>query len=87
MTIYPGTGTADGVSGDMSCFCPSYIVTREDIQHIAPPLPVVVTEFFAHLCEWTVLGLPGIYVITAIRMGYGWVAFCAFDLLSTFHFN
>jgi adenosylmethionine-8-amino-7-oxononanoate aminotransferase len=48
MTIYPGTGTADGVSGDHVMLCPSYIVSREDIQHIAHTTARAVTEFFAH---------------------------------------
>lgn len=48
MTIYPGTGTADGVSGDHVMLCPTYIVTREDIQHIAHITAAVVNEFFSH---------------------------------------
>jgi adenosylmethionine-8-amino-7-oxononanoate aminotransferase len=48
MTFYPGTGTVDGVSGDHIMLCPSYIVTREDIQYIARTTAAVVKEFFAH---------------------------------------
>jgi adenosylmethionine-8-amino-7-oxononanoate aminotransferase len=48
MTLYPGTGTVDGVSGDHVMLCPSYIVTREDIQHIAYTTAAVVNEFFSH---------------------------------------
>lgn len=49
MTVYPGTGTADGVSGDHVMLCPAYIVTREDIQHIAHTMAAVVNEFFTHV--------------------------------------
>jgi len=48
MTIYPGTGTVDGVSGDHVMLCPAYIVTREDVQRIAHTTARVVNEFFAH---------------------------------------
>ena len=47
MTTYPGTGTADGVSGDHIMLCPAYIVTREDIHHIAYTTAAVVNEFFS----------------------------------------
>ncbi|KAG0646858.1 Aminotransferase [Hyphodiscus hymeniophilus] len=48
MTIYPGTGTAGGLSGDHVMLCPAYIVTKEDIHHIAHTTAAVVKEFFSH---------------------------------------
>lgn len=49
MTIYPGTGTADGVSGDHVILSPAYIVTKDDIEHIAQVTSNVVHEFFEKL--------------------------------------
>lgn len=49
MTIYPGTGTVDGVSGDHVIIAPTYIVTKEDIDHIAQTVSDVVHEVFQNL--------------------------------------
>jgi adenosylmethionine-8-amino-7-oxononanoate aminotransferase len=49
MTIYPGTGTCDGVSGDHIMLCPAYIVTREHIELICQKTSDVVHEFFSKL--------------------------------------
>jgi adenosylmethionine-8-amino-7-oxononanoate aminotransferase len=46
MTFYPGTGTVDGVSGDHGILAPSYVVTRDEIDHIAKVISDVVHEFF-----------------------------------------
>jgi adenosylmethionine-8-amino-7-oxononanoate aminotransferase len=46
MTLYPGTGTVDGTSGDHVILAPSYIVTKEEIDHIAKVTSDVVHEVF-----------------------------------------
>jgi adenosylmethionine-8-amino-7-oxononanoate aminotransferase len=49
MTLYPGTGTCDGVNGDHVIIAPTYIITREDVEHIAKVTSDVVHEVFANL--------------------------------------
>ena len=46
MTFYPGNGTMDGVSGDHGILAPSYVVTKDEIDHIAKVISDVVHEFF-----------------------------------------
>jgi adenosylmethionine-8-amino-7-oxononanoate aminotransferase len=49
MTMYPGTGTVDGVSGDHVILAPTYAVTREEIEHIARVTAAVVHVVFRKL--------------------------------------
>lgn len=49
MTLYPGTGTADGVKGDHILLAPSYIVTRADIEYIANTTSAVIHHVFGRL--------------------------------------
>ncbi len=49
MTIYPGTGTVNGVSGDHVILAPTYVVTREEIEHIANVTADVVRVVFKKL--------------------------------------
>jgi adenosylmethionine-8-amino-7-oxononanoate aminotransferase len=49
MTFYPGTGTVDGVLGDHVIVAPTYIITREEIDHVVETLRGVVEEVFAAL--------------------------------------
>jgi adenosylmethionine-8-amino-7-oxononanoate aminotransferase len=46
MTVYPGGGTVDGISGDHIILAPPYIVTRDDIDHIANVASDVIHEVF-----------------------------------------
>lgn len=46
MTVYPGTGTVDGVRGDHIILAPSYIVTEEDVEHIVKVVSAVVHNVF-----------------------------------------
>lgn len=49
MTIYPGTGTVDGISGDHVILAPAFIITKEEIDHISQTLSDVVHEVFQRL--------------------------------------
>lgn len=49
MTVYPGTGTMDGVLGDHIILAPTYIITEEEIEHIVSTLQGVVDEVFRSL--------------------------------------
>ncbi|OJD34572.1 class iii [Diplodia corticola] len=49
ISIYPGTGTADGKSGDHVLIAPAYNVTRADVEKIVDLTTGVITEFFAEL--------------------------------------
>jgi adenosylmethionine-8-amino-7-oxononanoate aminotransferase len=49
MTVYPGTGTVDGVYGDHVILSPAYTVTKEDIDHITQTMSDVVHEVFENL--------------------------------------
>jgi adenosylmethionine-8-amino-7-oxononanoate aminotransferase len=46
MTLYPGTGTVDGVKGDHVILAPSYLITKEDVEHIARTTSAVVHQVF-----------------------------------------
>jgi adenosylmethionine-8-amino-7-oxononanoate aminotransferase len=49
MTLYPGTGTADGFRGDHVILAPAYNITEEDIEHIARVTSDVVQQVFRKL--------------------------------------
>jgi adenosylmethionine-8-amino-7-oxononanoate aminotransferase len=44
MTVYPGTGTVDGRRGDHIILAPSYIITKEDVDHIVDTVLAVVKK-------------------------------------------
>jgi adenosylmethionine-8-amino-7-oxononanoate aminotransferase len=46
LTLYPGSGTMDGVRGDHVMVMPSYIVTKEEIDHIAQVTSDAVHQVF-----------------------------------------
>ena len=46
MTVYPGNGTVDGISGDHIIIAPSYIITEKDVEHIVKVLFAVINEVF-----------------------------------------
>jgi len=46
MTVYPGTGSVDGKSGDHVILAPSYIITREEIDYIVSTVTTVVEQVF-----------------------------------------
>ncbi|KAK0658260.1 putative aminotransferase [Lasiodiplodia hormozganensis] len=49
ISIYPGTGTVDGKSGDHVLLAPAYNVTKADVEKIVDLTTAVITEFFAEL--------------------------------------
>lgn len=46
MTVYPGTGTVDGVRGDHIILAPSYLITEKDVDHIVNVVSAVVHNVF-----------------------------------------
>jgi len=46
ISIYPGTGTADGVNGDHIMLSPAYNVTSEDVHMIVDTTVSVIKAFF-----------------------------------------
>lgn len=46
ISIYPGTGTADGVNGDHVLLAPAYNVTSEDVHMIVDTVVSVIKTFF-----------------------------------------
>jgi adenosylmethionine-8-amino-7-oxononanoate aminotransferase len=49
MTVYPGTGTADGVCGDHIIIAPSYIITHEEVDLIVKVVSAVVYDVFKRI--------------------------------------
>ena len=47
ISIYPGSGSADGISGDHVLLAPAYNVTKADIELIVHLTERVVKDFFA----------------------------------------
>lgn len=46
ISIYPGTGTVDGVNGDHIMLSPAYNVTSEDVHRIVNTTVSVIKTFF-----------------------------------------
>ncbi|KAH6706624.1 pyridoxal phosphate-dependent transferase [Leptodontidium sp. MPI-SDFR-AT-0119] len=46
MTLYPGTGTVDGIRGDHVILAPTYIVTKADVEYIAKMTSDVIRHVF-----------------------------------------
>ena len=46
ISLYPGTGTADGRRGDHVLLAPAYNVTEEDIRYIVDTTAAAITKFF-----------------------------------------
>ena len=46
ISIYPGSGTADGVKGDHSLLAPAYNVTSEEVHLIVEIIVAVIETFF-----------------------------------------
>jgi adenosylmethionine-8-amino-7-oxononanoate aminotransferase len=46
MTLYPGTGTMDGVRGDHVILAPTYIVTKADIDYLAETTADIIQQVF-----------------------------------------
>lgn len=53
ISLYPGTGGADGRRGDHIILAPAYNVTSEEIRQIVETVNTVVRQFFLrHTDEW-----------------------------------
>lgn len=46
MSIYPGTGTADGKNGDHVLLAPAYTITKEDVEEIVDTTVKLINKFF-----------------------------------------
>lgn len=46
ISLYPGTGTADGKSGDHVLLAPAYNITESEIRQIVDTTAAVITKFF-----------------------------------------
>lgn len=46
MTVYPGTGTVDGVLGDHIILAPPYIVSKKDVDFIVKVISGVIHKVF-----------------------------------------
>ncbi|TVY32667.1 putative aminotransferase [Lachnellula subtilissima] len=46
MTVYAGTGTADGVNGDHIMLAPPYILKKKDVDHIVKVISAVIKDVF-----------------------------------------
>ncbi|USW49427.1 Putative aminotransferase class-III, pyridoxal phosphate-dependent transferase, major [Septoria linicola] len=52
VSLYPGTGSADGRRGDHIILAPAYNITSDEIRHLVETVTLVVTQFFtAHGAE------------------------------------
>jgi adenosylmethionine-8-amino-7-oxononanoate aminotransferase len=51
MTVYPGTGTVDGIYGDHIILAPSYMITKKDVNHIVKVISAVVHNVFNSIDE------------------------------------
>jgi adenosylmethionine-8-amino-7-oxononanoate aminotransferase len=49
ISIYPGTGSVDGKSGDHVLLCPAYIVGPSDVETIVDRAATVIKDFFDEL--------------------------------------
>lgn len=47
ISLYPGTGCADGKNGDHIILAPAYNVTSDEIRQIVDITVTVITQFFA----------------------------------------
>jgi len=47
ISLYPGTGTADGKYGDHVLLSPAYMVTKADVELIVDRASLVIEDFFA----------------------------------------
>ena len=53
ISLYPGTGTVDGKSGDHVLVAPAYDITREEIDCVVDLTTRVIRDFFAGKMQGT----------------------------------
>ena len=49
MTVYPGTGSVDGVRGDHIILAPAYTITKDDVDHIVRVISGVILKVFLEI--------------------------------------
>ena len=54
ISLYPGSGTADGCRGDHVLLAPAYNVTEDEIRHIVDTTAAVIFNFFRKVADGTV---------------------------------
>lgn len=47
ISLYPGTGTVDGIVGDHILLCPPYNVTEDEVCTIVDKTAAVIKDYFA----------------------------------------
>ena len=55
ISLYPGSGTADGRRGDHILIAPAYDVTEDEIRHIVDTTAKVIKQFFRKYFDRPVL--------------------------------
>ena len=53
ISLYPGTGTSDGIVGDHVLLAPAYNVSEDDIRLVVKLTVDVIDDFFRELCPTT----------------------------------
>ena len=54
ISLYPGSGTADGRRGDHVLLAPAYNVTEDEIRYIVDTTAAVIFNFFRKVADGTV---------------------------------
>ncbi|KAK4505597.1 hypothetical protein PRZ48_003560 [Zasmidium cellare] len=58
ISLYPGTGTADGRKGDHVIIAPAYNITADDVRHIVDTTAAVIRQYFVqNHREWVFLNM------------------------------
>lgn len=58
ISLYPGTGTADGRRGDHVIIAPAYNITSDDVRHIVDTTVAVIRQYFLqNFRDWYMLSM------------------------------
>jgi adenosylmethionine-8-amino-7-oxononanoate aminotransferase len=49
ISLYPGTGCADGKRGDHVILAPAYNITSDEIRHVVDITVAVIVDFFSRM--------------------------------------
>ena len=49
ITVYPGTGTVDGIRGDHIIIAPPFIITEKDVDYIVNTISIVIEKAFKEI--------------------------------------
>lgn len=54
ISLYPGTGSADGRRGDHIIVAPAYNITAEEVRYVVDTVVAVINRYFKHhSSDWT----------------------------------